>query len=79
MIMGVDPVVVVAGQRDVLAGDGDVVTARLPEPAEAARLGLQAWAGVPVISVRRAGQPDEELYVAGQVRVLVQEPGPALG
>lgn len=66
--MGADPV----ARHEVLAGAGDVVSARLPEPAEAIELGLQPWAGVPVISIRRADRDGEELYDSRRVRVLAK-------
>jgi hypothetical protein len=56
---------------EVTAGEGDVVSARLPSPAEAAALGLEPWAGIPVIVItRRAGA--EELFDARHVKVVAK-------
>lgn len=52
----------------VRANREDVVTARMPTPAE--RLALGVAEGVPVISVRRPGG-DEELYDAGRAEVII--------
>jgi hypothetical protein len=71
MTMGADPAAV-TGQREVFVGEGDVVSARLPEPAEARELGLEPWAGVPVLSVRRAGQSGEELHDSRAVPVVAK-------
>jgi len=56
---------------EVTAGEGDMVSARLPTPAEAAALGLEPWAGIPIIAItRRAGA--EELFDARHVKVVVK-------
>jgi len=52
----------------VRADREDVVTARMPTPAE--RLALGVAEGVPVISVRRPGCA-EELYDAGRAEVII--------
>jgi hypothetical protein len=50
----------------VMAAPDDVVTARMPTPAERQALGLAE--GIPVISVRRPGRA-EELFGANRAEV----------
>ena len=52
----------------VSAGPGDVVSARMPIPAERRALGILA-SDVPVLSVKRPGQA-EELFNAGLAMIV---------
>jgi len=56
---------------EVTAGEGDMVSARLPTPAEAAGLDLEPWAGIPIIAIRRRAGA-EELFDARLVKVVVK-------
>jgi hypothetical protein len=65
--MGMDPAAAAeSGVQEVLVAAGDVVSARMPEPAAG------GWAGVPVISVRRAGESAEEIFDSRRVRVVAK-------
>lgn len=56
---------------EVRASPGDVVTARMPTRGERDRLGIAE--GVPVISLQRAGEP-EQLYDANRAQVITLPP-----
>jgi hypothetical protein len=56
---------------EVIAGEGDIVSARLPTPAEAAALGIEPWAGIPVIAINRSTGA-EELFDARRIRVIAK-------
>ena len=58
----------------VKAGPDDIVTARMPGPAERRALGLAE--GVPVLSVRRPGRA-EELFDASRAEIVIEPLGPA--
>jgi hypothetical protein len=55
----------------ITAGEGDMVSARLPTPAEAAALGMEPWAGVPIIAITRS-TGTEELFDARRVQVVAK-------
>jgi hypothetical protein len=54
----------------VPAGPDDLVSARMPTPAERQTLGILA-PDVPVLSVKRPGH-DEELFDARQVEIIAE-------
>lgn len=56
-------------RQRVTAGPGDVITARMPAPAERARHDIPD--GVPVLVLRRPGR-DEHLYNAGTTQIIVE-------
>jgi len=60
-----------ARTAEVMAGHGDVVSARLPMPEESDKLGMPRWAGVPVIVITRA-DGTEELFDSRQVQVIIK-------
>lgn len=62
----------VAALAEVIAGEGDIVSARLPTPAEAAALGLEPWAGIPIIAIIRSSTGAEELFDARHVQVIAK-------
>jgi hypothetical protein len=68
--MGADKTAV-ATLAEVIAGEGDIVSARLPTPAEAEALGLEPWAGMPIIAITRSTGA-EELFDARHVQVIAK-------
>ncbi len=68
--MGADKTAV-AALAEVIASEGDIVSARLPTPAEAATLGLELWAGIPIIAITRSDGA-EELFDARHVQVIAK-------